>query len=94
MEADSRSAFKFVSLSHTRRIFDVERANEKVVSGGLTTWIPHTQICPIHINPKPMVNDEPPEEEEVKEAVRKLNIGKAARATGIMAEHIKEWMNT
>jgi hypothetical protein len=40
-----------------------------------------------------MVNDEPPEEEEVKEAVRKLNVGKAARAMRIVAEHIKVWMN-
>jgi hypothetical protein len=30
------------------------------------------EMIPIYINPKPMVNDKPPEEEEVKEAARKL----------------------
>jgi hypothetical protein len=45
---------------------------------------PMGEEIPIHINPKLMVNDEPPEEGEVKEAVRKLNVGKAAGATRIM----------
>ena len=35
---------------------------------------PTGEMIPIYINPKPMVNDKPPEEEEVKEAVRKLNV--------------------
>lgn len=43
-EADSRSAFKLVSLSHTRRIFDVERANETAVSGR-SDMDSHAETC-------------------------------------------------
>jgi hypothetical protein len=72
-----------------------EESTRKEYEGLHKAVEPMGEEIPIHINPKPMVlNDKPPEEEEAKEAVRKLNIGKAARrATRITAEHIKkEWM--
>ena len=51
---------------------------------------PHDPI-PVHIEPF-AVDDGPPTEEEVAEAVRKLKNRKAAGATGIKAEHLKSWL--
>jgi hypothetical protein len=38
------------------------------------------------------IDDRPPEEEEVKKGVQKMNSGKAAGATGTAVQHVKEWM--
>jgi exonuclease III len=53
---------------------------------------PAGEPIPIHISPTPRINDNPPEEDEVKKGVRRMNTGKAAGASGITAEHLKEWM--
>ena len=51
---------------------------------------PHDPL-PVYIEPF-AVDDGPPTEEEVAEAVRKLKNRKAAGATGINAEHLKTWL--
>jgi hypothetical protein len=53
---------------------------------------PVGEPIPIHITPTPKTDDRPPEEEEVKKGVRKMNSCKAAGATGTAVEHVKEWM--
>ena len=47
---------------------------------------------PIHITPTPRIDNRPPEKEEVQKGVRRMSNCKAVGATGIAAEHIKEWM--
>jgi hypothetical protein len=48
---------------------------------------------PIHISPKPQINDEPPSVNEIMMALKKLRLGKAPGATGIRVEHLREWMS-
>jgi len=48
---------------------------------------PHDHI-PIHVQSY-AINDDPPTEEEVVEAIHKLKTGKAAGASGIKTEHLK-----
>jgi hypothetical protein len=57
-----------------------------------TAAMPAGNPIPIHITPTPSVNDEPPEEDEVNKAVRRMNSGKSAGASGIAVEHLKFWM--
>jgi hypothetical protein len=53
---------------------------------------PVGEPIPIHITPTPKTDDRPPEEEEVKQGVQKMNSCKAAGATGTAVQHVKEWM--
>ena len=46
----------------------------------------------MHINPTPRINDNLPEEEQVKKGLRRMNSGKAAGASDMTVEHLKEWM--
>ena len=46
---------------------------------------------PIHAEPV-VINDDAPTEDEVVEAVHKLSTNKAAGATGLKAEDLKEWL--
>ena len=47
---------------------------------------------PLHIEPY-LINDAAPTESEVMQAVRKLSNNKAAGASGITAENLKDWMD-
>ncbi len=48
-------------------------------------------LLPINITHIP-VPDKPPPDPEIREVVAKLRDGCAAGATGMMAEHLKEWL--
>ena len=51
---------------------------------------PHSPPFPIHTTPF-AISDNPPTEEEVVEALSKLRTNRAAGATGITAEMVKQW---
>jgi hypothetical protein len=69
-----------------------EESTRKEFQALHTAAEPAGEPIPIHISPTPRINDNPPEEEEVKKGVRRMNSGKAAGASGIAVEHLKEWM--
>jgi hypothetical protein len=53
---------------------------------------PPGEDIPIHISPTPHVNDDPPSEKEIIEALKRIRLGKAPGATGIRIEHLRKWM--
>jgi hypothetical protein len=54
---------------------------------------PLGEEIPIHIHPTPQVNDNPPSEREIIDALGKIKLGKSPGATGIRAEHLRKWMS-
>jgi hypothetical protein len=54
---------------------------------------PPGEDIPIHIFPTPEIDDEPPTEQEIINALKKLRLGKAPGATGIRVEHLRTWMS-
>ena len=57
-----------------------------------TAAAPAGEPIPIHITPTPRIDDQPPEEEEVKKGVRRISNGQSAGAAGMTVERIKELM--
>jgi hypothetical protein len=51
---------------------------------------PEGEPIPIHIEPTP-INDEPPNENEVVKALKRLRLGKSPGASGIRAEDLRRW---
>jgi hypothetical protein len=54
---------------------------------------PPGEDIPIHISPMPDINDEPPTEQEIIRALKKLKLGRAPGASGIRVEHLRTWMS-
>jgi hypothetical protein len=48
-------------------------------------------MLPLHVNPA-LVPDAAPTDSELRMVVGKLRNGRAAGATGMKAEHLKEWL--
>ena len=57
-----------------------------------TDETPTSTPLPLHTRQFP-INDEPPTEEEIVECLKKLRNKKAAGATGITAENLKDWQH-
>ncbi len=53
--------------------------------------IPHGEMLPFHVDPAP-VPDAAPTDSELQMVVGQLRNGRAAGATGMKAEHLKEWL--
>jgi len=73
--------------------FGDEEATRTEYENLFTAEIPPGEDIPIHIHPTPQVNDNPPSEREIINALGKIKLGKSPGATGIRAEHIRTWMS-
>jgi len=55
---------------------------------------PPGESIPIHIHPRPRVDDEPPQEWEVVAALKKMRLNKSPGASGIRVEDLRSWWNS
>ena len=54
--------------------------------------VPVGDLIPIHVRPFATIRDDAPSEDEVIDAVHKLSTNKAAGATGLKADDLKDWL--
>ena len=52
---------------------------------------PPGESIPIHIHPRPVVDDGPPSEAEIVEGLKKMKLNKSPGATGICVEDLRTW---
>ena len=96
-EGDIKGAFTQAQKWYRKRneaskpTFEDEEDTRKEFEELHTAVDPEGESIPVHVSFE--INDNPPEEQEVKRNLKDMHSGKSGGPTEIRVEHLKEWMN-